>query len=63
MTVPLFCFYTNWKLMYYFCKRVCQNSTLPAGRDIFLYLSVYNILISNGCLADKYKNMSLPVAV
>ena len=39
--------------------RVCQNSVLPACRDIFLYLSVYSILIFSGCLADKYKNMSL----
>ena len=38
---------------------MCQNSDFPACRDIFLYLSVHNILISNGWLADKYKNMSL----
>ena len=29
------------------------------SRDIFLYLSAYNILMFNNCLTDKYKNMSL----
>ena len=28
-------------------------------RDIFLYLSVRNVLIFNVYFADKYKNMSL----
>ena len=31
-------------------------------RDIFLYLSVCNVLIFNVYFADKYKNMSLQVA-
>ncbi len=36
-----------------------QDLKLFHGRGIFLYLSVYNMLIFNVCLADKYKNMSL----
>ena len=44
----------------HFCRE-CQNSHTASCRDIFLYLSVRNILIFNGCLADKYKNMSLHV--
>ncbi len=40
-------------------KMVYLNTHTAACRDIFLYLSVCNILISNGCQADKYKNMSL----
>ena len=54
------CFFLYYKVSF---VRMCQNSTHPTSRDIFLYLSVCNILISNGCLADKYKNMSLLVAV
>ena len=42
---------------------VCQNIYTATGRDIFLYLSAYNMLIFNVYLVDKYKNMSLPVAV
>ena len=34
-----------------------QDLRLFHGRDIFLYLSVYNMLIFNVYLADKYKNM------
>ena len=30
------------------------------GRDLFLYLSVCNILVFNIYIADKYKNKSLP---
>ena len=40
--------------------RVCQNAREAHCRDIFLYLSARNVLIYNGCLTDKYKNMSLP---
>ncbi len=39
-------------------KGVAEHAIIPC-RDIFLYLSVCNILIFKGCLADKYKNMSL----
>ncbi len=34
-----------------------QDLKLFHGRGIFLYLSVYNMLIFNVYLADKYKNM------
>ena len=40
--------------------RVYQNDYMGHGKDIFLYLSARNMLIINNCLADKYKNMSLP---
>ena len=43
-------------------KRVYQNGHMMLGRDIFLYLSACNVLIFNGRLADKYKNMSLQCA-
>ena len=42
--------------------RLCQNGYMVLGRDIFLYLSDCNILIFNGCLADKYKKISLQCA-
>ncbi len=72
MSFSGFCFFlSGWitnppELAYKYMRHsvmVCQNSTLPTRRDIFLYLSVRNILIYNDCLADKYKNMSLLGAV
>ena len=43
-----------------FKLRVYQNAGEAHCRDIFLYLSACNVLLFNGRLADKYKNMSLP---
>ena len=40
---------------------VYQNGYMELGRDMFLYLSVRNVLIFKACLMDKYKNMSLQV--